>query len=137
MTIRMILIMIAGSLLLSCDKKSDEEESPWPVWILYVHGVNASTNQPVSQCVSVIWRIQGDSDDQTTTCQDTDPDRPDFVKVWRPIREPLTVIYHVECEGYYPDGERTAFFDPELAYTRPGAPGDEDIESVTINLYPE
>ncbi|MBU0690814.1 hypothetical protein KKC97_11800 [bacterium] len=137
MMVRMIIALAVCGLLLSCDKKSEEEYNPWPVWILYVHAINNTTGQSVENCISVIWRIQGEEEDQTTTCEDPQTNDPSRVKVWRPIREPLTVIYHVECEGYYDDIDRTAFFDPELAYTREGAPGDEDIESVTVELYPE
>jgi hypothetical protein len=137
MNIKLIIALITCSLLLSCDKNSGEEESPWPVWILYVHAKNSETNQPVQNCVRVVWNFQGSNEINTTSCHDTDSDDQSFVKVWRSIREPLTVEYHVECDGYFDSDDMSAYFDPESAYTRPGAPGDEDIVSETVYLSPE
>jgi hypothetical protein len=137
MNVKLVVTLLTCCLLTSCAPKEDVPESPWPVWILYVHAQDALTRAPVESCARVVWRFSDSSESNTTTCQDTYPDRPDFVKVWRPIREPLTVIYQVECDGYIDTGDMSAYFDPELAYTRPGAPGDEDIEDVTVNMYPE
>jgi len=130
-----ILTLLACCLLLSCDKKEEEPYNPWPVWIIYVHAWDESPNTPVLNCARVVWQISGSQEVNTTTCAELDPNIPNVVKVWQPIREQLTVIYHVECEGFINSIDYNVFFDPQLAYTRPGAPGDEVIEDVDIIMY--
>jgi hypothetical protein len=130
-------LALFGSLFLfSCDRGGDEGDNPWPVWILYVTVVNGTNQQPIQSCAEVVWTTSESNEIQRTTCQNTDDDRRNFVKVWRSIENDITIFYHVEAEGYQASGDQSVYFDRDLAYTRPGAPGDEVIESAQVTLFP-
>ena len=137
MPARLITLLLACGCLLSCDQNSsDGDGTVYPVWILIVQVRNSLTQLPVEQCARVVWEIRGSDEIHTTDC-DLQYLGIDQVKVWQSIHEPLVVDYHVECDGYRPGSDRSAQFDPELAYVHPGAPGAEDIERVIVSLTPE
>jgi hypothetical protein len=134
MRVTLIVMLLAGFLLTSCDKKGTEPYSPWPVWILDVRANDGLTRTPVASCIRVVWRYSDATDSATSSCFSGTPS---YARAWQPIREPVTIVYHIECNGYINTGDFTVYFDPELAYTRPGAPGDEVIEEATVSMYPE
>jgi hypothetical protein len=134
MSLKPIVMLLACFLLTSCGKKSTEPYNPWPVWILDVHANSGLTHTPVESCIRIVWRYSTETDNSTSQCYSNVPN---YARAWESIDEIVTIFYHVECDGYFTTGESSVTFDPELAYTRPGAPGDEVIEDVTVSMYPD
>jgi hypothetical protein len=134
MNVQLIVMLLACFLLTSCDKKEDEPYNPWPVWILDVHAKSGLTGTPLESCIRIVWRYSDATDNSTSQCYSS---APNYARAWESIDEIVTIVYHVECDGYFSTEEFSVTFDPELAYTRPGAPGDEVIEDVTVSMYPD
>lgn len=130
--VRMLLYSLVLTLIFGgCDKK-DEPEDVGPVWILNVTVIDgAFPNRTVLNCAHVKWKYSDEIDDRDTGCRNSN----NFVKVWEPINDDVTIYYRVECEGYSPSVEGRADFSYALVDTT--SDGEEVIINRSVTIYPE
>ena len=126
------LLICAGILALIPVTSCREDESPWPVWILYAYAIEhegEGVPVPVQGCPSVTWRYEGASNGTTTSCREHN-----LVKVWEHIDNTVTIVYRINCAGYFSSADYRYTFDMDSIRVLPGRDGPEVICNTTVLL---
>ena len=127
-------LLLAVMSFIAC-KEDEEPYNPYPVWLLEVEVVEENEtgiDQPVTGCPQGIFHVLPMGSDSTVNCYAGTNE----VKIWNHIDSTITIVYYIECEGYFRSEDEQVTFRIEDAVQEPGRDGPEVRVHHTVVLDP-